>query len=368
MTKIALCVSSLRGGGAERVVVNLANKLHEWGHDVDIILGHEKGPYNNILHPEIRKIVLSKENAWRGKFNLDTFMGLLKYFKTNPPAVLMSTVRELNVIVGIAWWISRARTQLFVREADTFDSIFENPGLKSKLTLYLMRWIYPKTIGVFTNSDATRRDILAHIKVPPQKVFTIYNPLDLHNIKKLTENSMRNGKTNLVACGRLDKKKNFSDLIRSLPFVLEKYPEAQLKILGEGKERKNIEALITRLCLWDSVTLEGFVDNPFKYFASANVFVQTALWEGFGYVLAEAMACGTPVVAYDGNGAMREILADGKYGKLVAVGDLKALADNIASLIEYPTSAELLREGAQRFDLDKIAKEYLKFFRIGFQQ
>lgn len=76
------------------------------------------------------------------------------------------------------------------------------------------------------------------------------------------------------------------------------------------------------------------------------------------------MACGTPVVAYDGKGAMREILADGKYGKLVPVGDFKSLATAIVELLNNPTPPELLKEAVMRFDAEKITHQYLRIFGL----
>ena len=158
----------------------------------------------------------------------------------------------------------------------------------------------------------------------------------------------------------MDVKKNFPDLIRSIVFVKKKYPEIKLNILGQGPEHENLQKLIDELELSSTINLVGFVDNPYEYYASASVFVQTSLWEGFGYVLAEAMACGTPVVAYDSKGAMREILDNGKYGLLTPVGDLQALANAIIQQIEQPTPACLLAEAVQRFNVDIIANQYLE--------
>lgn len=156
------------------------------------------------------------------------------------------------------------------------------------------------------------------------------------------------------------EKKNFPDLIRSINLVKERYPEVSIDILGQGPEQEKLQKIIDELGLANSVNLVGFVDNPYEYYASANVFVQTSLWEGFGYVLAEAMACGTPVVAYDSKGAMREILDNGKYGLLTPVGDLQALANAIIQQIEQPTPACLLAEAVQRFNVDIIANQYLE--------
>lgn len=227
-----------------------------------------------------------------------------------------------------------------------------------------MKFFYKRSAAIIANSNVTREDILAHIGCGKILVSTIYNPVDIKEINGLISGVSKSTTLRVVSIGRLVYKKNFSDLIRAFPLVLEKYHDAQLDIYGEGDERDRLLSLITSLCMQDNIKLHGFTVNPFKNFATANVFVQTSLWEGFGCVLTEAMACGTPVVAYDSKGAMREILADGKYGKLVPVGNLSLLAAAIIEQFEKPTPPELLAEAVARFDLDKIASEYLEKLRL----
>lgn len=355
--KIALACPSFSGGGAERVMVTLANKYIEWGYEVDFIVGFDEGPYKKALNSNVKKFVLYNKSYSRIKRRIRAFLNLRNYLLNSDCDVLMSTIRDFNVFVVTTQLLCGSKVKIILREADTLDRIFENYQLKDKALLALMRFVYPKSLGLVANCKVTKADLSDKVRIKGDAIRVIYNPIDLSAVNKSEDVDGVNEK--IVACGRLNNKKNFTDLIRVIPLVKEKYPNLVLEILGEGQERENLQALIESLNLNNSVKLVGFVDNPYAYYSQADVFVQTSLWEGFGYVLAEAMACGTPVVAYDSKGAMREILADGKYGMLTPVGDLQALADAIVQQIEQPTSLELLNESVQRFDVDTIARQYL---------
>lgn len=354
--KIALACPSFSGGGAERAMITLANRFVELGYFVDFVVVVDRGPYRNMLSPLATKWVLTDDNAGKAKKALQASIRLYKYLKTTNAKSLMSTIREFNIFVGSIAFLSKRKMPIFFREAASLDISHFRGSILKIFKLHAMRFFYSYCDGVIANSIATKEDLLNFCSLPSSHITVIYNPLNTPQgiEKREKENTKR-----LIAVGRLVENKNFSDLVRVIPLIKRKYPKVTLEILGEGEERENLQNLIVKLNLKENVRLAGFVDNPYAYYSRADVFVQTSLWEGFGYVLAEAMACGTPVVAYDSKGAMREILADGKFGVLTPVGDLQALADAIVQQIEKPTSSELLFEAIERFDANMISRQYL---------
>jgi glycosyltransferase involved in cell wall biosynthesis len=315
-----------------------------------------------MVSSKVNIIKLSSKDNNRFTQILNAFFRLCKYFIHTDTTVIMSTIKELNIFTIIIKFITISKIKLLIREADTLDRIYIEGGLNNKILLFLMRKLYPRASGVIANSKITQIDLIEKLGLKERFVKTIYNPLDLSHISNKIQKQKREA-YKLVSCGRLHYKKNFSDLIKTIPMLIDKYPNISLDILGEGPERKNLQNLIDRLKLGKYITLVGFVENPYVYYARANVFIQTSLWEGFGYVLAEAMACGTSVVSYDGRGAMREILKDGMYGKLTPVGDLNSLADAISRQLENPTPQELLSEAVERFNLETISQQYLDVLR-----
>src|SRR5699024_364664 len=137
----------------------------------------------------------------------------------------------------------------------------------------------------------------------------------------------------ILAIGRLTYQKGFDILIEAFRKISKKY-SMKLIILGEGEQRQELELLINKYALGDRISLQGFVDNPYRYMKRAAIFVLPSRWEGFPNVLVEAMACGVPVVATTCPGGSIEILENGKWGELVEPGDSDALVDAILKVID----------------------------------
>ncbi|WP_417439210.1 glycosyltransferase [Idiomarina sp.] len=350
---VALASTSFSGGGAEKVMVILANNFVNKGVKVDFVVAKDSGPYKESLSKHVNKIVLSGNTSIALVNRLIGFFRLIKYFRYNNPVSFMSTLREFNVFCSIAHLLSRSKSKIIVREAETLDPLVNTKELKSKILLFLMKFLYRKSDCVVANSDATKKDLEEHLSLDNKKVKRIYNPLILPEHKSPEKENF------ILGCGRLHESKNFSDLILAFSNVKKRHPDFKLVILGEGSERENLNSLINELGLSESVTLAGFVDNPYSYFLRAKLFVHTSKWEGFGYVLAEAMACGTSVVAYDSKGAISEVLGQGKYGRLVENGNVKALSDSICECIVSPYSSDTLKVGTERFNVDLICDSYL---------
>jgi len=368
INKIALAVSSFSGGGAERVIVNLANKFSEMGYFVDLLVFSSKGPYRAHLNKNVTVVALTRRDRAKPINIFIALYRLWRYLNSTSSDVLLTTIRQVNVVVTLVRLLSPQCTlPLVLREADTLDRTL-TATIKNRILLALMRFTYKRSSLVVANSNSTKNDLCKFLKLHESRVSVIYNPLDIDYIKHHAAEPLPIDVPTIVCCGRLDTKKNFKDAIKALPLIRASIPNARLLILGEGRERESLRELAAHLNLSKSVIFTGFVDNPYSYLAASHVFVQTSLWEGFGNVLAEAMACGTPVVSYDSKGAMREITSDGVYGTLVPTGDIDELANAAISAISAPPPNEVLLEGANRFNIDTIATNYINCLNAAFSQ
>jgi glycosyltransferase involved in cell wall biosynthesis len=200
-----------------------------------------------------------------------------------------------------------------------------------------------------------------------ERVKVIYNPaatgVSPHRESQVVREKLwgKGFESHVLAVGTLKAQKDHETLIRafaSLPAGL----NAKLTILGEGVLRNTLEKMISELELQSRISMPGYVNDTYSWFRTADLFVLSSQWEGFGNVIVEALECGVPVVSTNCQSGPDEILEGGRYGKLVPVQDAVALADAIVqSLIESHDREPLMRR-AKDFSVRKISDEYLSYF------
>jgi glycosyltransferase involved in cell wall biosynthesis len=135
--------------------------------------------------------------------------------------------------------------------------------------------------------------------------------------------------------GRLTREKDFSTLIQAFSAVRKVF-RCRLLILGEGRERTDLEQLVHDLNVDGDVSMPGFVNNPYKYMSHSSLFVLSSVWEGLPTVLIEALALGVPVVSTDCESGPREILKNGLLGTLTPVGDIASMTGHILKSLSTP--------------------------------
>lgn len=171
----------------------------------------------------------------------------------------------------------------------------------------------------------------------------------------------------ILGAGRLVAQKGFITLSRAFARVIE-YRTARLIIIGEGKQRAYLEDEATKLGISESLILPGWVQDPHAWVARADLFALSSTHEGLSNVLIEAMACGCPVVSTDCPHGPSEILDGGRYGPLVPVGDVKALAGAMIRQLDAPQPAEQLRSRARAFSVDRSVQHYLQLLDMGSEE
>jgi len=357
-SRVALYMPSLDGGGAERVMVTVANALVEQGHSVDLVLVRAKGDYDDLVHEDLNVIDLKASRI------LASLPRLIRYLRDQRPDAMLSTLFFTNVVATWACrWVADP-PRLVLREANTISAkSAEASNPKFRLMPYLTRWFYPWADRVVTVSKAAGEDLVQTTGVSPEKVQTIYNPVvtdDLHEKARepLDHPWFQDEAPPIVlGAGRLERQKDFKTLIRAFRLVREGRP-VRLVILGKGSQKEELKALARSLGVGEDVLLPGFVDNPFKYMARASVFVLSSRFEGLPGVLIQAMATGCSIVSTDCPSGPREILEDGKHGPLVPVRDGNALATKILEVLDQPSSDQSMKKAAGRFREEVAIKAY----------
>lgn len=354
---IALFLPSLRGGGAERVMLTLAKGFVERGLTVDLVLNKAEGSYLSELPEGVRVIDLGASRLLTG------IPRLARYLRQERPTVLLSAMKHANVTALIARKLSRTKVPVVVSEHNNASiSLSLSRGFKSQILRALMRITYPSAKKIIAVSKGVAVDLVDLLSLDPARVTTVCNPIVNQVLLAKAEKPIDHpwfspgAPPVVMGAGRLSAQKDFKTLLQAFAIVRHQRP-VKLLILGEGDDRENLESMIARLGLKNDVSIPGFVDNPFQYMKHASVFVLSSRWEGFGNVLVEAMACGTPVVSTDCPSGPAEILGDGKWGRLVPVGDAEALAGGILGTLEHHERSPQTR--AMEFGVERAVESYI---------
>ena len=356
---ISSFITALNGGGAQKVVVNLANALVELtDRPIHIVLARSEGEFIDEVRAEVKSIDPGKGRASR------SISALERYLREVHPAVLCSSLDYANVCAVLAWQLTGPLCRLVVRE----DNVVRVPNgglrsfFRSSATQGLMRLFYPRANAVVAISEAVACTLSDRNIFRQSQIRVIGNPITLKvdressSAEQLPALSKRDY---ICAIGRLAEAKDFDALLQA--FALMRGQNVDLVILGEGPLRAELTKQAERLGIADRVHMPGFVSEPERVLSRAMLFVLSSRWEGFGNALVEALATGVPIVSTDCPGAPRSLLRDGALGHLVPVDEPEALARAIAEALHSPRGTREARQArAGEFAAPTIARQYLK--------
>ena len=349
MKKIMLIVPSLVRGGAERVV-SISSKELSKCFEVYVVIYH--GPVEYEIEGKLINLETPTGSFLRKIKN--TFYRVVKLkrlIKKISPDYIVSFMGNLQPIL-------------------TFEpvivSIHNNPDIFPLYRKFLLKTIYklPNVKKIVTCSSEIEKKLNNNYNLKNTK--TIYNPIDLKLINRKLFVPKPFKFNYILTVGRLNRQKSFDILIKSFAKSNLKNM-VKLVILGEGKERKNLEKLIAELKLKNMVLLSGNVDNPFVYMKYANFFVLSSRYEGLPMVLLEALACGTPVITTDCETGPTDIVENEENGLLVPVGDENALKVAMEKLFYDTGLYKRLKMNTQRsikrFSIKNIVKDWINLFQ-----
>ncbi len=393
---IMLLIPDLGAGGAERVVSNLSRRIPK---DIKryIVLHYAK----NIEYGYDGQLINLGVNFRR---DLHLLGGILL------GTVRLNKIKEEHDIDTTISFLSQSHHINLLTHILGYDddkiilSVRNNQSIKFKNSLYgifaklFIKLFYNEADTIVTLSDGVKRDLVENFGIDKNKIKTIYNPTDIETIRSqynevLSEKVHRSifdskGPV-IVNIGSLNEQKGQWHLIRAFYKVKKNVPDSKLVFLGEGKLEGYLERLTEGLGLEDSVFFLGYQKNPFKFLYRSDVFVLSSLFEGFGNVITEAMACGLPIISTDCRSGPREIISPdtdvddeayeveySKYGILTPVCDGKRYSPSdplteeeellVRSITDILKDEELKEkysnrslERVQDFGVDKITKQWV---------
>ncbi|WP_081785946.1 glycosyltransferase [Halomonas sp. BC04] len=363
MNTIIFFLPSFRGGGAERVMVSLANKFSQEGFNVVILVCQADGPYRKLVLKDVQIVELATtRTSW-------ALPKLVLYLWRSSPEVILSTMPHANVVISMAHMLAFSKSHLFLREANV-EPKKKNNIITDFFVNLLGRLFYSRAQRVIAVSDSVAKCVITHRGVNADSVVKAYNPvvddalLSMSNQAPqhpwLEKGQVKNNPV-ILAAGRLTHAKGFDNLIHALSLLENK--NVRLLILGEGAGREALNEIIVDYGLGSRVSMPGFVDNPFSYMKRSSVFVLSSRWEGLPNTLIQAMACGAPVISTDCPGGSSEILEGGVWGKLVPVDNPGALAEAIQQTLEDDNHPDVVRR-AQDFTVEASLQRYMQIMGL----
>ncbi len=401
MHKLLLLIPHLSKGGQERVASRLSLELSKY-YEIYFALFDKKitYPYNGyILHldsPTRKNIFLKTVNVINRISKLEKLVRELK------PKVVISFGETANLVNLLT--PKKDMTIISIRQdiwQASLNSVIKN------IYLNIYRTFKGNVNKVITTSKILEYKFLKYLKYPPQKLRTIYNPIEVEEVRKKSLESLETlsflkNYPYLVNIGRLTLQKGQWYLLRIFKELKRKQKELKLVLLGEGELKNYLIELSENLGLktyvWDRDKLHegydvyflGFQKNPYKFVKQAKAFVFSSLWEGFPNVVAESLAVGKAVISSDCRTGPREILAPdtdflketkepefARYGVLMPTFERRRLKanekltreekiwiDTLEGLLEEKkTLKEYEKKAPQRafdFHIDKIAKQWIE--------
>lgn len=337
---IAILITALGAGGAERVIALLARHWVDRGHRLSIItFDREEDPIYHDLPPEVELHRLGAKVGIGYRGNAKKVLRLRETLGQIEPDMLVSFLTKNNLLAAIAC-LGRS-TPLVCSERN-------NPERQgaSKVWNLLLKIGYRRANFIVCQTNAVKRVFPRAVR---NRLVVIYNPIRGFERAADADTSKR-----LCAVGRLTPQKGFPDLIDAFARIADRHPDWSLTIWGNGEIRARLEKQVESLGLTDRISLPGTTRRPGQWARDASIFVQASHYEGFGNALAEALASGMPAVATNCDFGPSDMIESGHDGLLVGVGDVPALAEAMSRMISDPalraSCSAAARVSAQRFE------------------
>lgn len=353
MKRIALFIGSFQRGGAERVMLNLAEYFHDRKYDVVLVTQyHREDEY--ALPADIRRVYSEPDETLlqggRVKNFRVRFHTLREIWKAYKPDVILSFLGKNNLMAVATAAFLPAKVVVSVRGEPTME-------YEGKLMQRLAKLVFCFADGAVFQTEQACSFFPGFVR---KKSTILPNPLDA---QFLNREACGEREDLIVAAGRLDENKNHAMLIHAFAKIAEEYPKVKLVIYGEGVLRETLTALVEEKGLASRVSFPGAVSDVAGHICKARIFALTSNTEGMPNSIMEALALGIPVISTDCPcGGPAALIENGENGLLVPVGDAFALADAFRRIFEDTEFELKLRENAcrirQKLAPDKVNREW----------
>lgn len=355
--RIALFVPAMDDGGAQVVFAQLASVWAAKGHSVDLVTARSGGENLHRLDRRVRFVDLGASRT------LTALHPLARYLRRTRPTILMSAIEHGNIIAHWAHRLARTDTRHVCSAHNHIGPLIRPPGRLQAMAGRMLVSAYRRADGVLAISRAVGSDVAESTGLDARDIRVIHNPLAPSRILESASEpvSFPEQRPVFVGVGRLEEVKDWHTALLGFARV-RAVRGGRFLLLGQGSQRAALGELVRRLGISDAVDFLGYRQNPYPWMARADAVVQTSQREGFGMVIAEALALGTQVVSTRAGGGPEEVLGHGAFGHLAEVGSADSVAAAMLRALDAPIPRERLLERAATFDAETIAERYLTWF------
>lgn len=350
------------GGGAGHLCIDMGRALGQRGFMVDFLVDGKypsENPLEQRLEDKCSVVRLSSSTPSTRGHNLpyygSLFAGLASYLRGQEQVTLLSNETKYSILSVWSSVLAKTRVRLILLEHRLIQPRIVGAR---RILPPLIRTHYPQADRVVGVSEDVTSELVSDYGLSQDLCTTVPNPIDINRVGTKAEEPVNHPWFSepppvVVGVGRLIRRKRFGLLIQAFDRISQ-HVDPRLVLLGDGPRREALERLVSDLGLRDRTDFLGYVDNPYRFMKRADLLVHPALHEGFGLVLVEALACGTPVVATNCPGGPRDILDGGEYGPLVDVERPSELADAMETVLADPPDSDRLVRRAKDFSLSSV--------------
>lgn len=353
---IIFVLPSLSAGGAERIIINLANEISD-SEKVYIAEIQKGGSLNGLVNDKVTRLNLTSKFVW--------LFCLIWYVYKFRPCCLVATNFDVNASLLAAKWLLPKSCALIIREpVSIYASQSESRAPAFRYLVFKYLYPFASTLVLLSNEMKNEFTQLCP-KIAP-KIKIIANGVNAARIEDIhTEKSSDEYENYLITVCRLEYQKGLDVLIEAFAKVKERFPDYKLLLVGDGSQKEKLRQQISSLNLEDNVKLVGFADNPLPLVKGARFFVLSSRYEGMSNSMLEALCLGVPVIAVKKHTAADEVIQENVTGFLVNECSAQSLEDVLLRALARIDSINrdyISNWACSEFSLTKMINNYRDVF------